>query len=334
MRPTFLGTGLVMLVVLGRAPAADTDPKAIARSDTGRRNDLVLEFHDGDKVRLISVAGNLEVATRFGKLTVPIDTIQTVEFGLHTPEEIAATIENCIRDLDSDAFRAREEAGKRLVELGRFAYPALLKAAKGNSLEKKRRIEALLRTMQGRYPEYQLKMRSEDTIKTTDFTIVGQITQPILKVRTHHFGEGQFSLSDLYRLKRQGQVVNLTVAVDGSQYALPDDQWLATGFIIGADTQIRITAEGQVDLETDSPGQFVSDPDGNRANPLLGGRAGGHPPGKLLGRIGENGPVFAIGKSFEAVPTNQGKLYLRIQPWPGTGGAKGSYTVKLTGTPR
>ena len=44
--------------------------------------------------------------------------------------------------------------------------------------------------------------------------------------------------------------------------------------------------------------------------------------------------IFVLGKSFDGVPANQGRLYLRIQPWPTSGGANGSYTVKLSATPR
>jgi WD40 repeat protein len=61
------------------------------------------------------------------------------------PEE---TTRQLVADLDSDSFQRREEAAKRLRQLGEVAEPALRKAMEARpSLEQKRRLEALLATL-------------------------------------------------------------------------------------------------------------------------------------------------------------------------------------------
>ena len=51
-----------------------------------------------------------------------------------------------------------------------------------------------------------------------------------------------------------------------------------------------------MDLMGDGSGMYATGPGGNAQ---WGRGAGGHPPGALLGRFGENGAVFLIGESFK-----------------------------------
>jgi WD40 repeat protein len=65
------------------------------------------------------------------------------------PAPDAAKIRQLIAQLDSDAFAAREEAGKELIKIGRDAVPFLLDANQSaTSVEAKARMAALLKEME------------------------------------------------------------------------------------------------------------------------------------------------------------------------------------------
>jgi hypothetical protein len=60
----------------------------------------------------------------------------------------AGEIERLIKRLGSDSFEEREEAGKRLIEVGVEALPALRKASRSDDLEVRRRASELLGAVQ------------------------------------------------------------------------------------------------------------------------------------------------------------------------------------------
>lgn len=69
---------------------------------------------------------------------------------LHPVPKAGERVRRLIRDLSDDKFRVREKAAAELARLGKPAAPALRRALQGKpSLEARRRIEALLRGIEG-----------------------------------------------------------------------------------------------------------------------------------------------------------------------------------------
>lgn len=302
---------------------AQEDP-AKAAPNKANANAVHALFHDGTKVRMAILQDNVEVTTRFGKLTVPTTEIRRVEFGFRLPEEASRKLDEAIKNLGSTNFPLRETAHKDLIAMGRQAYPALVKFARGNDLETTRRVEDILKAIREKVPAEQLRSRLDDLVYTSDFVIAGKIDAPTLKARTEHFGEVQIKVSDLRNLHSASGIGEAKATVDAATYA--GNQWLDTGFLVSADIPLSVTASGEVDLYgNQQPGQYISGPEGNRNV----GRQGVHIPGMLLGRIGEDGPTFIVGKKYDATPNQEGKLYVRIVPIQGSGGATGSYAVKI-----
>lgn len=316
--------GLFLLTGLGRA--ADGDKKDTPKTDLAKSNEMLVQFHDGTLVRILTLQENLEIATKYGKLMVPTTDVRRIDFGLHMSEETAKKVEEGIRDLESNDFPTREDAGKRLVTLGRYAYPALIRASKGMNLETTRRVQELLKAIREKYPAYQLKIRTEDMVHTSDFVIAGRIAVPTIKVRTEHFGDASLKLTDLRAMRSAAGSGEVQVTLDATKYGSAQNQWMETEFTVSGENKLSINADGEVDVYAQSPGQYLSGPEGNNQV----GKRGTYIPGQLLGRIGENGPVFVVGRRFENTVTQEGKLYLHIWPFQGGGGATGSYTVKIT----
>jgi len=313
----------MLLAIPLTLPAAQNEAARPAANDA---NAVLALFHDGTKVRMVVLQENIEVVTRFGKLTVPTADVRRIEFGFRLPPETARKLDDAVKNLGSTNFPLREAAQKDLTELGRLAYPALMKFARGNDLETTRRVEDILKAIRAKVPADQLRSRTDDLVYTPDFVIAGRIDTATLKARTEHFGEVQIKVADLRNLHSASGIGEAKATVDAATYAAGNNQWMDTGFLVTADVPLAVTAAGEVDLYgNQQPGQYISGPEGNRNV----GRQGIHIPGMLLGKIGEDGPTFIIGKKYDATPTQEGKLYVRIVPIPGSGGATGNYVVKI-----
>jgi hypothetical protein len=288
---------------------------------------------DDTTVRRAVLQDSVEITTKYGKLAVPVGDIRRIEFGLHLSEETGKKVAEALKQLDSDNFARREAASKELVALGYQAYPALVEADKATKdQEVLRRIQAAILAIQGQVAEELLRLKPSDVIYTRESVLAGRISSPALKVRTVYFGELSLKLEDLRSIHSMSGSGQATVAVDAAKHAGGKDQWMDSGFVVDQDIGLVITASGEIDLLAAQAGQVMSRPEGNTdAAVRFAGQA--FAPGTLLGRIGENGEVFAIGSRFEAKTRQEGTLYLSIQPHRNSTGAAGTYSVKIVGGP-
>lgn len=284
-------------------------------------------FQNGTSVRAAVQTEKLEIETPYGKLAVPIQHVRSIEFGPHPPEGYAEKIQAAVKMLASKEVAERDKAAAALIELGPHSYPAVLDATRDKHLETARRAKEIVQKLQTRHAKKDLKTTTDDRVTTPTFPIVGRILTTSLKVKTDTFGDTEVKVADLRNLRAAGSVVELEVAVDASKYAVRG-QWLATDFQVDGRSAIVITAKGQVDLAPGQGGIMVG-PSGYRTGGF--GKKGGmakNAPGQLVGKFGENGETFTIGDRFEGTPSQEGKLYLQINPSPYSPQSSGSYDVK------
>jgi hypothetical protein len=302
-------------------------PPLVHAADPPRAEDVECEarFLDGTTVRRAVLREGIELQTKYGKLTVPVADIRRIEFGHHVSPEAAKKIDAAVKDLGGDRFEQREQASQALLRLGRQAYPALEKAAQSGDKEVAQRARDALARIREELPEEQLQFKHEDVIYTRDSVLAGRILNPTLKAKTHNFGELQFDLATLASLHSMaGTKADLSVeAAPFGKEVL--GKWIDSGLTVDADTDLVITATGQVDLVPQQAGQFVSGPEGHPQGPL----PSGYLAGTLLGRVGEKGEFFVIGKRFEGRVVAPGKLYLHILPTGAGEGSSGAYKVKV-----
>jgi hypothetical protein len=290
---------------------------------------------------------SLDVTTRYGKLTIPISDIRNIEFGLHLPDEVAKQVETAVQRLGGNAHADREAASRELVQLGHQAYPAVQGAVKSKDPEVSRRAEEVVKRIRDKVPTHLLRLDANDRIETAVFPIVGRISSGTLKARSAYFGEKEIRISDLLTVHFNNARGTSEFTVDAAKYGSPTSQWLNTGLEVDADTDLNITASGQVDLRDDGTGRFVTGPAGfSRAGGIgamqkmaggMGGPGMGGPGmgavnfagGALIGRIGESGDAFYVGENFKGKPGLRGKLYLHIVPSPWGMNSVGSYKVKV-----
>jgi hypothetical protein len=298
--------------------------KKDAKADPG---DVVVFFHDGTRVKTFILQENVEVTTRFGKLTVPTKAIRRIEFGHRLSDEQTQKLENALKRLASNNFQDREAAGKELIAMGRMAYPALVKAGENADLDTTKRLDEILKAIKQAVPAEQLRSRLLDLVYTEDFTIAGKIDSTVIKAKTEHFGEVALKVVDLRSVLASGATGETKVTIDAVAYGTNNTSWMDTGYMCNPDQKLVITATGEVDLYgNQQPGQYITGPEGNRNV----GRQGVYMPGTLVGKIGEDGPVFVVARKYEGSSSIEGKLYLRIVALQGSGGSTGNYQVKIT----
>jgi hypothetical protein len=280
---------------------------------------------DGSLVRMTPSAPAIEIATRYGTLTIPVEEIRRIEFAFRVPEQLEKKIAEAVVQLGNPTFRVREAAGAELLTYREMAYPALKRATSAGDAEVASRAEELIRRLEERLPPEKLKFREHDLIVTTDFPVRGRIEMPTLKAHSPHFGEVSLPLADLRTLRSLSAAGEVELTIDAARYGTTQgSEWLATEIELSAGMTLSARASGIVDLYP-SGGNYKTEPDGQHNF----GQTGGFTPGALLGRIGANGVPFIIGSKYNGIPNGEGTLYLRIVGSPWNNAATGAYAVKI-----
>ena len=281
---------------------------------------------DGSLVRISILQENLDVMTRYGKLTVPFNEIRRIDFGLHLADGVGTKIDTAIKQLGSDAFRDRDDASRELVLLGGQAYPFLQRAARHPDVEVAQRAAHLMKRIGEKVSADQLRTKEEDSIATCEFPVVGRIMNSSIRVHSAHFGELSLKLSDLRVLHMRGSNSDADITLDSARYGSTNEQWLDTGVLLDPSLRLVASAEGQVELWPQQPGQYVCSPKGYST----AGKGTTFMAGTLLGKIGENGKCFVIGERYDSVASEEGRLFLHIVPSPWNNASTGTYQVHIT----
>jgi len=314
-------------------------------------NAIEVHFADDSTVKMTLQHDAIEIATRYGKLTVPVTEIRRIDLGIRIPDETAKRIETAIARLGGSDFKQREAASRELLELRELSYSSLQQAARSGDAEVSRRAKELVKTLVDTLPAEKLHLPRHDTVTALDFTIVGRIESPTLKARTPYFGETNLKLAEVRSMRWLGNEHESKAVVDAARYGGQQEAWLDTGVEIRAGVGLQIAASGRVDLQPQNAGQLVVTPDGlpmartaRGGAAALGPGAGGpggfggraarmmgdvQSPGALLGRIGDQGRVFLIGSRYEGAASEEGKLFLRIAPSPYSAESSGTYEVRM-----
>ncbi len=166
--------------------------------------------------------------------------------------------------------------------------------------------------------------KDNDTIQAA-FPVKGHIAGDAFEVYSPIFGNKPVKFSDLKSLYT-GHGREYKIELDALKYGSDTNQWLETGVMIRPNTRLQITADGQVDLWPQQPGQYMVGPKGY----TTAGKGGIFMAGALIGRIGSLGKAFLVGENCECAPSEEGTLYLQIvaSPWNNT--SSGSHVARIT----
>jgi hypothetical protein len=332
MRSVLLRTFLGLLLLCGgaaAAPPADGQESSKGKDEASKGTAADVSFTDGSTVRVTLVAANVEMETKYGKLTIPAADLRRIEFAFRISDDVAGKIAAAVKRLGDTRFEEREAATKELRALGLRAYPALEVAAKSADAEVARRASTLSAEVRERVAAEDLTFPKQDLVQTAEFTAVGRVTSRTLRVQTAYFGEADLKLADLRVFQEAGGTGARRLTVDAAKFGGPAEQWMETSVTLERGAPLKISASGQVDLWPAQPGGYMTSPKGyGNVRP---GAFGG---GSLVGKIGESGTPFMIGEKYEGKAAASGKLYLHITPSPWGNASTGTYDVRLSANER
>jgi hypothetical protein len=345
---TLLALSFVSSLALGQPPKQDPkkDPPRIdATPDHPPPKpaappgppEFEITFADQSAVRAHLLDATVLVATKYGKLTIPIRDIKRIELGFRYPDGVEAKIGAAVNDLGANDFPVREAAEKTLLDLKAYAGPAVLKAMKSPDKEVAKRADGLAKRIAESASADRPEPKEFDTIETGEFTFQGKLETVVIRVKTKYFAESPLKIAELRAVKVVGHENTDTIAVDAAKYGRNNDHqtWLETTVEVVAGKPLDVTASGQIDLWPQQGGQYFVQPNGvpqHGSVQLISASNRGYQfvSGTLLGKIGPTGEPFVVGSNYKAArATQQGKLYLKIAGSPWGNVSQGSYQVKV-----
>src|SRR5262249_25287866 len=189
-----------------------------------------VRFADGSTVRMVLTQSTVDVVTRYGKLSVPVADVRKIEFGLRYPEAVQSRIDAEIPRLASDDAKARDAASRELLTFRERAYPGLKRATTGTDADLAKRATGVLKQLEEKVGADKARVRDQDTVHTSEFTVVGRIDAPAFKGRTTYFGEVTVQLAEVRTIRfLAGTAGEAELAIDAAKYAaLTHDVWLDT----------------------------------------------------------------------------------------------------------
>ena len=185
---------LVLLVVASAALGADPTPPGLP---------YIGGFADGSALPVYLPEGKIAIATKYGKLAVPLSEIVRIELGFRYPEGMEAKVGAAIADLGASDFKQRDEAQKKLEAWGELGLPALRKATKGGNPEGARRADEILTKLLAKLPKDLRDVPEYDVIVTENSSLRGTIETTGVKANTKFFGETTLKLADLRTLRNK-----------------------------------------------------------------------------------------------------------------------------------
>src|SRR5262245_1927840 len=122
----------LLILVASLAPSAAQE-KEKDKPPAVDPNLVEVRFADGSAVKMILLHESLDVTTRFGKLSVPVRDLRSIEFGLRYPDGVQQKIQDAIGLLNNPDFKKREAAQAELIGYRELAYPLVAQATKSTS---------------------------------------------------------------------------------------------------------------------------------------------------------------------------------------------------------
>jgi hypothetical protein len=209
--PLALSVALGSVVARAAGPDSDSQPPESSKS-AQPAVEVEVRFIDDSSMKLKILDIQLELATKYGSLQIPVTDIRRIEFATRTPPDVSERISNAIGNLGHPDFQIREQATAELKGYRERAYGPLLKATKNTDPEVSRRADDALRFIQTRVPPAQLEARDWDVVHTEDSKITGRLSAVTLRVYTFQFGEQQVKVADIRSIRSASGIAAEEVA--------------------------------------------------------------------------------------------------------------------------
>ena len=275
-----------------------------------------LNLMDGSVITGKLEVKEIEIETKFGSLTIPVEAIKSFKPGLDSYPDLKQEVDGLIENLGSDDYAEREAARKSLARMGSRIESELKRHLEDGNAERVRQIKAILEEFaaaedfstddEDAAPESAWSRL--DTVETTDFTVLGKISPQSFQV-TSQYGPLNIQLAHIRTAERSlgtKQQVRRSLSVSGQN--LSNLAFKNSGIRLQRGDRVSVAAEGQIMMTPWGSGT-TSTPDGG-VN--FGADPNQIPGGALVARIGDSGKVFKVGSKHSFQADRSGTLQFAI----------------------
>ena len=274
-------------------------------------------LHDGSVITGILANKSIEVATKFGRLTVPVDQIVSFTPGLDSQTQRMEDLKKLIDQLGDSSYSARDTAEKQLLAMGLKIRNELEMYRNDKNAERKTRVQKILAAMadleDDETPddgnEKSQPWKRLDVVMTQPFTLAGRIDQKQFQLASK-YGQLNIALADIQRVERPRrgrESYRRTVAVAGTN--IVPRQYKNSNITIQAGDRITIKADGVLQMTPWGTGA-MSTPEGA---PNYGWFVNAKiPSGALVMRVGNNDQPIKVGSSYTFTAKKAGTLQFGI----------------------
>jgi hypothetical protein len=189
------GTALLLVT------SAVAQPTSEAESPKTQPGQVEIRFRDDSRLKVLLKEEKLDFDTRYGRLTIPLAEIQSLELGSRVPPELIARVDAAIKKLGSGDFKDREAAAAELVSLGVKALPAVITARNSADAEVVNRAQQIADKIMESASAEELEQKAVDVLTTAESKITGRVVAPSLKLETPHFGTQTVKLADALSIR-------------------------------------------------------------------------------------------------------------------------------------
>lgn len=334
MRTLLLTVGTLALL-WGRAGSSageggESGPKEATAPKKAKGTDVV-EFilADGSRVSGKVSLKSMTVETVYGQLTVPISEVVRLRVAQGGDAKTRAKVAALIKKLGSSAFQERQRASDQILKLGALSLEQLKAATRNSDAEVRSRAQKLLEEVEEEVADSEEECEEEapliareDELVTRRFTARGRVKVEKFALVTKY---GALEVPrDQVICAHFGAPEEVTRRYDLTGFNTTE-KILTTNLRVRRGNVLRFRCSGSIYFDDE---EATCTPEGNAEvwDQDVQGFAGN----AVIGRIGTGGPCFFIGKGATVRARNSGNLQLLLAYENSVGGAKGTYTVRVT----
>jgi len=291
------------------AAAPDTQPDATKEEIDPRI--IRLHLSDGSVISGKLKITALEIDTRFGRLSVPIEQIRYIKPGLDSRPKLREQVSGWLEQIASSNVEERKAASAQLTKLGPMVLQLLTELKHDASAVRAAEARAIIERIQENLDREMIDasdLTTQDVVATSAFTITGKIVPKSFALDSD-FGDLNMALADVMKADRDtGEPEEERKSLSVSQDNFVTRTMKSSGLRVTKGDRITIKASGQLSMTR--WGNAVATPEGaSNTGWYISGKMYN---GALCMRIGSSGQITKVGSNLSVTATESGILHLGI----------------------
>jgi hypothetical protein len=281
----------------------------------------------------------VDLQTDYGKLTIPLKNVTSIEVGLAPDRSNKAKLDNLITQLSNEVEETRKIAYDELLKikaselyvLTDFLYSDKYTPSVDN-----------LWTLDQVISEIKSKFYLDDNLQEKDnisidgqYLMGGIFTFPSIEIKTE-FGaltipKEKITKIEVTYVPSTGSETAKIINLPASKYISGNANggWYRTGINVTKGQRISISATGEVTLASLSNAKYNPNGASGVESSYVGTGSTYPTYGQLVYKIGETGQVYTAGAKFNGAMAETGMLYISIYETVYNAANTGSYNVNI-----